>query len=443
MLNRQRFPKGGLEIIKQLNASDHQAYLVGGCIRDLRLGLKVNEWDIATSAHPEEVTKLFKKVVPTGIDYGTVTILLKDGQYEVTTFRSDENYLDGRHPDNVVFTTDIHQDLSRRDFTINALAYDPLTKELVDDFEGQKDLKRKIIRAIGNPVERFSEDGLRSIRACRFAAKLNFKIEPNTLAAITKTINVTKKIARERVHDELVKILATDKPSIAFELMRKSGLLTLILPELEKGCGIKQPPNFHKFDVYWHNLKACDAAPKGNLIVRLAALLHDISKPACKKDYTFYGHDQAGAKSAETILKRLKFSNADIKKTTNLIAQHMFNYTSGWTDAAVRRFIRRIGGVENIADLFAVRLADTKAMKSKIGTKYLQELKKRINKIVRAENALHVRDLKVDGQDVMLTLKISAGPKVGEVLNALLEKVLDDPQLNERKTLLELIKSYA
>lgn len=443
MLKRLRLPKGSLEIIKRLKGHGHQAFLVGGCIRDSLLKLPITEWDITTSAQPKEVAKLFKKVIPTGIDYGTVTVLLPDGQYEVTTFRCDENYVDGRHPDNVVFTADIHKDLSRRDFTINALAYDPLTKELIDDFGGQKDLKKKVIRAIGNPVERFNEDGLRSIRACRFAAKLKFKIEPKTRAAIKKTLNVTKKVALERVHDELVKIMATDKPSVALELMRKSGLLTLYIPELEECQGIKQPPNFHKFDVYWHNLHACDAAPKDNLIVRLAALLHDISKPNCKIDYTFYGHDQAGAKTAAAILKRLKFSKADIKKVTNLIAQHMFNYTKDWTDAAVRRFIRRVGSLESIADLFALRIADTQAMKSKIGAKYLKELQRRINKIIAEENALHVRNLKVDGQDVMKTLRISAGPKVGQVLNALLEKVLDEPKLNERQKLLELIKSYA
>jgi len=441
MLKNKKFPKGALQIIKTLKEKGHQAFLVGGCVRDLMLRIRVSEWDVTTSAKPEEVTKLFKKVVPTGIEYGTVTILLNDGQYEVTTFRSDEKYVDGRHPDNVKFTDDIHLDLSRRDFTINAFAYDPIEDKFIDDFDGQKDLKKKTIRTVGNPIDRFSEDGLRSVRACRFAAKLEFKIEPKTFAAIPETLAVTKKVAPERIHDELVKMLAADKPSIGFELMRKSGLLKLIMPELETCYGVEQPRKFHKYDVYWHNLHSCDIAPKGNIILRLAALLHDIDKPACKVDLTFYNHDKIGAKTAEAILKRLKFSNLEIKKITNLISHHMFNYTSDWSDAAVRRFIRRIGGPENVADLFALRQADTKAMEREIDSEYLKELQKRIDKIIEEEHALSVADLKINGEDVMKTLKIKPGPKVGEVLHALLEKVLDDPKLNKKDTLQKLIKS--
>lgn len=438
-----KIPQGAQKTIKLLKQNGHQAYLVGGCVRDLLLKIPVKEWDITTSARPHEVIKLFKKVIPTGIDYGTVTVMLPDGSYEVTTFRSDERYLDGRHPEKVTFTDDLYQDLSRRDFTINALAYDPKTRELIDDSKGQKDLKNKLIRAIGNPVDRFSEDGLRSIRACRFAAKLEFKIEKRTFKAISKTLKITKKVAPERIHDEIIKLLSANQPSIGFELMRKSGILKLILPELESCRGIKQPRKFHKYDVYWHNLQACNAAPKDNLLVRLAALFHDLEKPACKKGYTFYGHDKKSAETAQVILRRLKFSNSDIKRISNLIRQHMFNYTPGWTDAAVRRFIRRIGGLEVIPDLFALRIADTRAMEQEIGAKYLKELQKRINKIVKEENALHVSDLSVDGRDVMKVLNIPPGPKVGEMLNFLLEKVLDEPKLNKRKILLALIKDHA
>lgn len=416
--------------------------MVGGCIRDLLLSLVVNEWDITTSAKPQEVSQLFKKVVPTGIEYGTVTVLLDDQTYEVTTFRSDEKYVDGRHPDNVVFTDDIHQDLSRRDFTINAFAYDPAKDEFIDDFKGQSDLKKKLIRTVGSAIDRFSEDGLRSVRACRFAAKLEFAIEKKTLAAIPKTINITKKVAPERIHDEVVKMLSAKKPSIGLELMRKSGLLKIIIPELEDCFGVEQPRQFHKYDVYWHSLHSCDAAPKDNIILRLAALLHDISKPPCKVDFTFYNHDKMGAATAEKVLKRLKFSNNEIKQVTNLISHHMFNYTSDWSDAAVRRFIRRIGGVANVSDLFALRLADTKAMEKEIDSGYLIELQKRIDKIIEEEHALDVSDLKVDGQDVMKALNISPGPKVGQVLHFLLEKVLDDPKLNNREILLKLTKNH-
>lgn len=432
-------PSQAQKIIQTLKAKGFQAYLVGGSLRDLLLRKTPEEWDLTTDATPEKVSKLFKKVIPTGIDFGTVTILLGDEKYEVTTFRSDERYVDGRHPAKVTYTNDIHKDLSRRDFTINALAYDPQTKSLIDDFKGQKDLKAKLIRSVGDPLERFSEDGLRPIRACRLAAKLEFEIEAQTFAAISKTLKVVKKVAPERLHDELVKMLKAPRPSIGFELMRKSGLLELIMPELKSCFGIEQPPQYHKYDVYWHSLHSCDAAP---CEIRLAALLHDIGKPICKKDYTFYGHEKASAEIAKKILKRLKFSNEQIKKVVNLIANHMFDYQSQWGGAAVRRFIRRIGGVENVADLFELRRADAKGMEREIEFSYLSKLQKRIDKIIEEENALDVSDLKVDGKDVMRVLNIPPGPKVGKALNYLLEKVLDDPTLNERASLLQLIKDY-
>ncbi|MDD5593235.1 MAG: CCA tRNA nucleotidyltransferase [Candidatus Margulisbacteria bacterium] len=434
---------GAAEIIQTLKSGGFAAYLVGGCVRDSLLGQEPSEWDITTSARPEAVAKLFKKTIPTGLDYGTVTVILPDGQYEVTTFRSDEQYVDGRHPQNVKFTDDIHRDLSRRDFTINALAYDPESDQLIDDFGGQKDLAAKIIRAVGEPLARFSEDGLRPVRACRFAAKLEFAIEQKTFEAIPKTLGVVKKVAAERLHDELVKMLGAARPSIGFELMRKSGLLVIILPELAGAFGVDQPPQFHKYDVYWHSLYSCDAAPQDSVVLRLAALLHDIGKPACKVDLTFYNHDRVGAEMAETILKRLKFGRDDIDRVKNLIGNHMFDYTAEWSDSAVRRFLRRIGGVGNSADLFALRRADAEAMIKVNNGEYLRELQTRIDKIVEEENALDVKDLKVDGNDVMNALKIPPGPKVGQILNDLLEKVLDDPKLNERETLLRLIKAYA
>ncbi len=438
----KKFPKNVIKIIKTLKKNDCQAYIVGGSVRDLLLGIPVMEWDITSSANPNEVKKLFKKVVPTGIKYGTVTVLLGKEKYEITTFRSDEKYVDGRHPKNVVFTNDIHQDLSRRDFTINAIAYDPIEDKLIDDFNGKKDLTKKMIRTVGDPVDRFSEDGLRSVRACRFAAKLEFKIEPKTLAAIPKTLKVTKKVALERIHDEIVKLMAAKKPSIGFELMRRSGILKLIIPELVKTYRVKQPPKFHKYDVYWHSLYSCDAAPAGDIILRMAALLHDIGKPKCKVGYTFYQHDKVGCQMTEKILKRLKFSNDAIKKITNLISHHMFNYTSDWSDAAVRRFIRRIGGAGTVNDLFALRNADTSAMEREIGSDYLAELKRRIKKILNAENALHIKDLEIDGKDVMHVLKIKPGPEVGKILNNLLEEVLDRPTMNRRAVLLKMIKGY-
>ncbi|NQU18441.1 MAG: HD domain-containing protein [Candidatus Saganbacteria bacterium] len=442
MFDQKLIPEGAIKIVKALNSKGFKCYLVGGCIRDLLLGKTPFEWDLTTDALPEEVAKLFEKVVPTGIEFGTVTVVLNDGNYEVTTFRKDQKYVDGRHPTNVVFTKDLLEDLSRRDFTINAMAFDPLSNDLVDEFEGQKDLEKKLIRAVGDPKERFSEDGLRSIRACRFAAQLNFEIEKKTDAAINPTLDVTRKVAIERIQDEVKKMLGkADKPSVGFEHMQKTGLLELFMPELIATLGIEQPKAFHKYDVFYHSIYACDHGPKDNLAVRLAALLHDICKPECKDGDHFYGHDQKGAETVERLLKRFKFSNQIIKKVINLVKNHMFNYESKWTDAAVRRFMRRVG-VENTKDLFLLRFADTKAMEREIDSAYLMELQGRMDKILDEENALHVSDLKIKGSDVMNELKIPPGPKVGKVLNELLEKVLDDPALNQKETLLELVKTY-
>ncbi len=441
MFDKKLFPSGAIFILEVLQNSGHKAYLVGGCVRDLLLKKHPSEWDITTDATPIVAQKLFQKVIPTGVDFGTVTVVLDDGSYEVTTFRSDERYSDGRHPDKVKFTRSLEEDLSRRDFTINAMAYDPFSKEFADKFAGRDDLAKKLIRTVGDPVDRFSEDGLRPMRACRFAAKLGFEIEKKTLEAIERTLDKAKKVAPERMHDELVKMLSAEKPSIGIEYMRKSGLLKLVMPELDSSFGVEQPKAFHKFDVYWHSLYTCDALPEDRYALRLAGLLHDIAKPACKVDMTFYNHDSKGVEMAENILKRLKFSNADIEYVLNLIKNHMFNYTSEWSDSAVRRFMRRVG-VDQLGDLFELRVADIKAMEKEIVQDNLPEMKRRIEKVLKEENALHVKDLKVDGKDVMAALGIGPGPKVGEVLNGLLEKVLDAPELNDRAKLLELIGSF-
>ncbi|MFA4967333.1 MAG: HD domain-containing protein [Candidatus Margulisiibacteriota bacterium] len=435
------FPSSALKIVNTLQGKGFKCYFVGGCIRDLMLNKQPKEWDITTDATPDQIDKLFKKVIPTGIEFGTVTVLLDEQTYEVTTFRKDERYTDGRHPSSVTFSKNLNEDLSRRDFTINAMAYDPKADEFVDNYNGTQDLKAKLIRTVGDPVERFMEDGLRPLRACRFAAVLGFEIEKKTLEAIPKTLKIAEKVALERVHDELVKMLASPKPSVGLDYMQKSGLMKLYTPELESGIGVEQPPNYHKHDVYWHSLYSCDAAPADNLTCRLAALLHDISKPACKVDLTFYNHDKVGAETTESILKRLKFSNNEIKAVSNLISNHMFDYKSAWSDAAVRRFIRRVG-LENMGNLFLLRKADTKAMEREIDDSYLIELKTRIDKIVAEENALHIKDLKIDGKDIMNELSIPPGPKVGEVLEFLLEKVLDEPELNTREKLLEMARGY-
>jgi tRNA nucleotidyltransferase (CCA-adding enzyme) len=446
MFDKRSFPKGAVFVIEVLQNSGHKAYFVGGCVRDLMLKKKPLEWDITTDAAPIATQKLFKKVVPTGIEFGTVTVVHDDGSYEVTAFRADEKYSDGRHPDKVTFTKSLEDDLSRRDFTVNAMAYDPFSKEFVDRFDGKGDIKRKLIKAVGDPEDRFNEDGLRPVRACRFAAKLDFKIEGKTLDAIGRTLNKVKMVAPERIHDELVKMLDADKPSIGIEYMRGSGLLKAIMPELDACFGVDQPKPFHKYDVYRHSLYTCDALSNGSYQLRLAGLLHDIAKPQCKElrpgtksGMTFYAHDEHGVKKAREIMTRMRFSNADIDYVENLIKNHMFNYTSDWSDSAVRRFMIRVG-VGNLEDLFALRVADLKAMDREIIQNNLPELKKRIARVIEEDNALNVKSLKIDGEDVMKALNIGPGPKVGEVLNELLERVLEDPTLNERDELLDMIR---
>lgn len=435
-----KFPKGVHHIIRTLKKNGYKAYVVGGSIRDMLLNIPVYDWDITTDAPPKKVVSLFKKAIPTGIKYGTVTVVLYDGDFEVTTFRKDESYTDGRRPDKVKFTKDINEDLSRRDFTINAMAMDPEDGKVIDPFNGQEDIKKKLIRAVGDPLQRFSEDGLRVLRACRFAAKLGFEIEERTFEAISKTLKVFKKVSPERIHDELFKMMSAAKPSAGFEYMRKSGILKLILPELAACIGVSQPENYHAHDVYYHSIYSCDNAPKELPTVRIAALLHDISKPACKKEETFYNHEIVGMETAKKIMKRLKFSNDDIKEISNLIRHHMFNYTPEWSDSAVRRFTRNVG-TDSIEDLFILRIADVKAMKKDLDYSYLKELKRRIKRIIDEQNALRVTDLRVNGRDIMKKLKIKEGPVVGEILRFLLEKVLDEPALNSRKKLLEIARN--
>jgi len=448
MLSKRSFPKALINIVRTIKKAclpagraGFKCYVVGGGIRDILLGKKVKLWDLTTDATPRQVSRIFKKVIPTGIEFGTVTVIVKKIPYEITTFRSDERYADGRHPSNVRFTKDLKSDLSRRDFTINAIAYDPTTGELFDEFNGRKDLKKKIIRTVGDPVERFREDGLRPLRACRFAAKLGFTIEKKTLEAVPKCLDTAKKVSMERVHDELMKMLESDRPSVGLDLMRRSGLLSIYIPELEVCFGVKQPRPFHKYDVYWHSLYSCDAVHRARPVLRLAALLHDIAKPQCKSGNTFYNHDMEGAEIAHDIMKRLKFSNAHIEYVVDMIRNHMFNYTSEWSDAAVRRFIRRVG-VKNLGDLFDLRRADIAAMEREVEPGHPRELRKRIKKIIDDQNALHLKDLKVNGKDIMKTLVIKPGPRVGEILDALLEKVLDEPVLNTRAKLIELIKEF-
>ncbi len=429
-------------IVRAFHKNNYECFLIGGSVRDLIMNRKCSDYDFATDAPPEVIMKLFRRTVPTGIKHGTVTVLTDGMAVEVTTYRADGKYIDGRRPESVAFSKSLKEDVLRRDFTINGLAYDLINDEVIDYVNGIDDIEREIIRTIGEPVSRFSEDGLRTYRACRFASNLGFAIEENTFRAITETLDVAKKVSAERIRDELKKILETEKPSVGFEFLRKSGLLKQVLPELDRCYGVMQN-KFHIYDIYYHSLYSCDAAPADKPLIRLAALLHDIGKAATKRmgnngDYTFYNHEVTGAKITRAIMKRLKFSNDDIGKVNNLVINHMFHYTEEWTDGAVRRFMRKVG-VENLDDIFLLRLADRKGNGSRNGLpEPIKRLKKRIDKIIEEENAISLKDLDINGNIVMERYGLKPGPVIGKILNELLEAVLDDPEKNEREILLAL-----
>ena len=416
---------------------------MGGGIRDVLLGRKVVDWDVATSARPDDMLALFSRVIPTGIAHGTVTVLTGRSQVEVTTFRGDIGYTDGRHPDRVVFLGSLKEDLKRRDFTVNAMAYDTRNDRIIDPHQGRRDLKRGVIRAVGDPLRRFAEDGLRPLRAVRFASVLGFEIEKKTFGAIGKRLEVFRKVAPERVRVELLKILGSRRAHRGIELLRRSGLLEEILPELTPGVGFAQN-RFHKYDVYHHVLKCLEHA-RGDAVLKLAVLLHDVAKPQTaegpENERTFYGHEKASAEVAARVLKRLRFSNQERQRVVTLISSHMFHYLPEWTDGAVRRLARRVGP-ELLEDMYELRRAD--AWGRGVGVRdtlaNLKALKQRVAKVLAEDAALKVTDLAIGGEEIMKVLCIRPGPRVGKILDALLERVLDDPSLNKPKKLKSLIE---
>lgn len=438
-----------LEVAEKFKDRGYGIFLVGGFIRDLLLDRPApgNEFDLATSASPEEMKGLFRRVIPTGIKHGTVTLLYNDRVFEITTFRSDGKYTDGRHPDEVRFAKTIDEDLSRRDFTINALAFDLSRLRLIDLHKGLEDLKNGIIRTIGRADARFQEDGLRLMRAVRFSTVLEFRIEEGTFRSISRNLFMLEKVAMERIRDEFVKIMQARKPSLGLELLRRTEILRKIIPELLTGYGLRQN-KFHKYDVYHHLLHSCDAAPPDSLSIRLAALFHDICKPATRtvrdsrEDPTFYNHEILSSLVAKKIMKRLRFSNEITERVEKLVGLHMFYYTEEWTDSAVRRFLKK-AGLDLTEDLFCLREADrigngTKEEKSR----HLEELKRRIRKVLDEENAFSLKHLKVNGTDVMRIRNIPPSPLIGRILDHLLEKVLDDAQLNTKEDLERMIRDY-
>lgn len=441
------------EIARILNTEGFQCFLVGGAVRDSIMGFTPKEYDIATNAKPEEVQRIFKYTIPTGIKHGTILVILDDMHVEITTFRSDGNYSDGRHPDKVEYTASIEDDLPRRDLTINAMAYNILDGNLIDMFDGMKDIKNKIIRSVGNPYERFTEDGLRIMRAIRFATRLNFNIEKETFDAICHSTGMLTSIAYERIREEFNGILISDNPFRGIELLRKTGILALIMPELMQGFGVAQN-RFHKYDVYYHILHTIQAVEpleteELTLLVRLAALFHDIAKPMVQKKVSkqeepvYYNHEVVGANVAKKVMRRLKYSNAEIDFVTLLVRQHMFYYQDEWTDGAVRRFMKAVG-IENIKPLLKLREADRLGSGNRKDkeSKAIPKLLARIDKIIEEENAITVKDLKINGNDLMKEFNLKPGPIVGKILNYLLDLILDEPSLNDKEKLMEKTKLF-
>jgi len=450
---KYNIPEIIIEICETLKKSGFDAYLVGGCVRDLILSdyhgktIKPKDWDITTNAKPEQIQRLFPKTIYEN-KFGTVAVINHDIDdetlkvVEITPYRLEAKYSDKRHPDYVSFTGNLEDDLKRRDFTINAMALSiDGDQELVDLFHGKQDLKNKIIRTVGNPEERFKEDALRLIRAVRFATELGFIIEEETARAIKNNVNLIKQIAIERVRDEFIKIIMADKPSNGIKMLQELGLLHLLVPELEEGIGIEQN-KAHMFKVWEHNLLSLDhaALKKYSYQVRIAALFHDIGKPASrrwseeKKDWTFYGHEIIGAKMAYKILSRMKFPKKDIELITKLVRYHLFfSDTDKITLSAVRRTIRNVGP-ENIWDLMKVRFADRVGMGRPKESPYrLRKYEAMIEEAMRSP--LSVSMLKINGNKIMEILDIPPGPKIGKILNILLDEVLEDPDKNSEKYL--------
>jgi len=431
------------EVASVFNAAGKEVYLVGGAVRDLLLGRDSTDWDLATNARPEEVMRLFKRVIPTGIKHGTVTIRHKGVSIEVTTFRTESDYSDGRRPDEVHYAATIEEDLSRRDFTMNAVAVKLPEGALIDPFNGQGDMHRKLIRCVGNAAERFSEDGLRPMRAVRFAAQLGFNLEKETLAAIRGSLSTTAKVAAERIREELDKTIASTSPQTGFVVMEETGLLGLILPELDACRGVEQK-GYHRYDVLDHSLYACAYAARRGFSqdVRLAALFHDLGKPLVQKKgadgiWTFHNHERESVRLAEGIMRRFRYPNAVIEKVTRLIAAHMFFYEENWKDNAVRRFVIRTGE-DLLPELFDLRTADTAGTAGfEPDPAALLPLKWRIESVLAKSSALSLKDLAINGNDLMAA-GVKPGKHVGLILNELLEAVLDDPELNTRERLLEI-----
>ncbi|MFA5001086.1 MAG: HD domain-containing protein [Candidatus Paceibacterota bacterium] len=454
-------PREILDIVETLQKEGFLAYLVGGCVRDSLIGRKPKDWDITTNASPEQIQPLFPKTVYEN-SFGTVTIvnesvpreaLAKWGEtlknVEITPFRTEANYSDRRHPDQIKFSDKLSDDLSRRDFTINALAYNPSDSELIDLYGGVKDIKDKLVKTVGEADRRFSEDALRLLRAVRLACELGFTCNQEVLASISRNSGLIKEIAVERIKDEFVKIIDSPAPMNGLILSHQTGLLQYIIPELEAGIGLEQKGE-HIYDVWEHTLRAVQHASDKNypLHVKLAALFHDIGKPKTRrpglkgKEFTFYGHEVAGERITVKVMSRLKFSNKEIELVQKMVRNHMFFADpEKITLSAVRRVIVNVGP-EYIWDLMNLRICDRIGMGRPKEEPYrLRKYESMIEEALRAPTSVGM--LKIDGKRVMEVTRETPGPKIGYILNALLEEALENPDINNEVFLVKRVEELA
>ncbi|MEK7642015.1 MAG: HD domain-containing protein [Patescibacteria group bacterium] len=454
LVGNSAIPQEITAIVETLEKAGFQAYLVGGCARDLFLGRTPKDWDITTNAKPEAIQTLFPKTVYENV-YGTVAVINETTEdprlrnVEVTPYRLESGYSDRRHPDSVIFSEKIEDDLQRRDFTVNAIALslsDGAIKDIIDLYGGFTDIKDRTIRTVGKPHDRFSEDALRMMRAIRFAVELDFTIEKDTLNAIKTLSNSIREVSIERIRDEFVKIVLSPDPKQGIELLQEVGILKHFIPELEKSIGVTQN-QAHAFTVWEHLLRSLQHAADENwdLDIRLSALFHDIAKPETRrvsratKQPTFYGHEVIGSRETRKILERLKFSRVTIEKVTKMVRWHMFFSDTGMiTLSAVRRMIVNVGK-ENIWDLMNLRICDRIGTgRPKADPYRLRKYKSMVEEALR--DPISVTMLAIDGKRIMEISQISPGPKIGLVLNALMEEVLEEPKLNtaeylEKRTL--------
>ena len=437
-----KIPKYVLDVLNTLEQNNYKSYLVGGCVRDLLLNRKPKDYDITTSALPEQVKALFSHVVLTGEKHGTVTVIINEGNVEVTTMRRDGIYKDNRHPETVEFTDDIVEDLSRRDFRINAIAI-TAHNEIIDPFNGIFNLNNKLIKTVGNPDLRFKEDALRLLRAIRFSCQLDFIISGNTFVSICNNKNLINNISVERIRDELCKILISNNASKGINLLKTTGLLEIILPEINNMVDFDQYNPNHDKNVYEHTLAVLDNV-SNDITVRLAALLHDVGKPLTfsldeNNVGHFYSHHMKGMDIAKDILRRLKFDNNTIETICVLVKEHMSRYNFLRT-SNIKKFINRVG-VNNLDRLFELQIADIKASKSSYDISNVLKLKEDVKKVIEEKQPLTVKDLLINGYDLM-EIGMMPGKGMGLLLKEMLELVLENPELNNREYLIDYAKDW-